>query len=788
MSKDVDRARVFQTTRVRTLLKNDGSWIQRSKQHKEEQDKESTDEAVVETKPSPVRQKSYVLSTAQKFDNSANQANAEVFSPRKEAQPEGSTAESTADTKPQAAAEQLIQNGEAQVEKAVTDIAAEIKEEHAGAAVEQINGEHIESAAKASAVLVEECIQNGEAQLVSSSDSAEQPAGDAKVSADVHVEDLVSGTSAAAAKEETKEVADATPGEEAAVKGSVEAVAELVAESASELPSAEVPVVVAVDLKPREEPPTEPEPATATNVEDAGVESAVQPAEECSPPEQAAEEVVKAVAEVAVESSPEKSDVPDAAVQESVESVAKLLVESATKSAAEAATEESCKKGTEEAAVETAEAVAEAVVEPSPDRSDVTDATPGEEAAVKGTVEAVADVLAESASELPTQAAAEAAIEETKVTAEVPVVVAVDLKPREEPSTEPKPANMTNVEDAGVESAVQPAEECRFPEQAAEEVVKAVAEVAVESSPEKTDVTDVTPVEEAAVQESVEAAAKLLVESAPESAAEAATEGSCEKDTEAVAVETVEAVAEAVVESSPDADAAGEAAALQERVDPVPDLVADTVSASPTEAAPETAARSVECEVEPAAPAEPLLQTTEVVQCEAQAVVEQSVQPASESAADPVVDAVEPVTASDAEAAQDTFTYKLIELTDALDVETPTAEAAPEPVEDPKPTLTEETKPNQESDVSEVLQNSAEEQRSTQTVIVTREINPLCSFCDKLIDGNIRISFSEPLVKCHPDCLKCGVCAKALGDLLTPMFLQNQVIQCDGCFAKALKT
>lgn len=72
---------------------------------------------------------------------------------------------------------------------------------------------------------------------------------------------------------------------------------------------------------------------------------------------------------------------------------------------------------------------------------------------------------------------------------------------------------------------------------------------------------------------------------------------------------------------------------------------------------------------------------------------------------------------------------------------------------------------------------------------------------------------------CHPDCLKvcsvllsricgyllndrpvshmmlifrvflqCGVCAKALGDLLTPMFLCNQVIQCDGCFAIALKT
>ncbi|GLD46955.1 uncharacterized protein AKAME5_000122300 [Lates japonicus] len=67
MSKDVDRSQVFKTTRVRTALKNDGSWIHKSTQEKEKQDKARTDHAV-ETKPAQVRQKSYVLSTAKIFE------------------------------------------------------------------------------------------------------------------------------------------------------------------------------------------------------------------------------------------------------------------------------------------------------------------------------------------------------------------------------------------------------------------------------------------------------------------------------------------------------------------------------------------------------------------------------------------------------------------------------------------------------------------------------------------------------------------------------------------------
>ncbi len=301
-----------------------------------------------------------------------------------------------------------------------------------------------------------------------------------------------------------------------------------------------------------------------------------------------------------------------------------------------------------------------------------------------------------------------------------PAAPEVELKPEEKLSNETEPANATHLEDSGVKSTVQHAEgSCEMcpPEQAAEEIVEAAAEVVVESSPDQSVVINATPGEEAARQDSVEPVPQSLAESISElptqPAAETATEGSCEKGpAEQAAGETVAAVAEVSVESSTETPAvthaADKEAALQDSVEPVPDSVpvADTVSELPTQPAAETAVKSVECEVESAASAEPVLKTR-AEECEVQpvdnTVVEQSVEPTPESAADrgvelSIKDAVEPVT--DAEAAQDTFTYRVIELTDALDEEPPTAEATPEPLKDPKQSQShiEEKKLSQQSD------------------------------------------------------------------------------------------
>ncbi|XP_067463881.1 neurofilament heavy polypeptide [Thunnus thynnus] len=344
----------------------------------------------------------------------------------------------------------------------------------------------------------------------------------------------------------------------------------------------------------------------------------------------------------------------------------------------------------------------------------------------KGAAEASAAVHVEAP---VAKTSAEAATEESKDAAEVPAVLTVELKPEVEPSTETEPTNVTNHEPAGEESTTHPAEgSCEKcpPEKYTEETVEAVAEVVEESLPETPAVTN--------------------------------------------------------------AAAAAQEAAIQNSTAPVPDLLADTVSESPTQPATDTAVKSVES----AAPAQSALNTR--AEEESKGEVQAAVEPAPETTTDhatemKIEDAVEPATASDVEAVQDKIVVKAIELTDALDVEAPTAEADPEPGEDPKQSHSEEVKPDQKSDDAnntETFEKPVEEQQSTKTLYKTRDGKAVCSFCDEIIDGSVKITFNEPLVSYHPECLKCGVCAEALGDLLTPMFLHDQLIHCGGCFAKAL--
>ncbi|XP_054481875.1 fibrous sheath CABYR-binding protein [Anoplopoma fimbria] len=576
-----------------------------------------------------------------------------------------------------------MQKDEAQTEKTIANTTAENKEQYA--AVYQLNVEPNGEAADLSAeVCVAEQIQNGEPQPISSTN--ENPE---EVSPVAPAKQTVSATTAENKEEHNDNTFDQSNVEHNEAKVS--------ADVHVEDPVAETSAVPAAELKTTEEPSTETEQANATLLEDATVQSVVQPAEgscEKCPPEQSAEEIIEAVAEIAVESSIDTSDVVNAT------------------------------PGQEVALQDSVEAVAEVVTKSSSDTSYVVNATPGQEAALQTSVEPVPEFLAVSESEPPTQHAAETATE-------------------------------GNCENGP-------------PEHAAEEIVEAVAEVAVESLSDTSDVVIATPGSEAALQDSVEAVAEVVVESSPETPA----------------------VTGAVVEN----------AALQVSVDPVPDLVADSASEPPTQEAAETAIHPEESRVESAASAEPVLKAgaEEVVKCEVQPVdnpvVEQSVEPTSERAADHVVeltikDAVEPATSLDAEAALDGFSDRLIELLDALDVEPPTTEAAPEPLKDPKQSRT-ETKLNGYSDdtnTSDLSQKSKEHPQSIQTKYKTRYSN-VCSFCDKIIDGNVKIYLSEPVMSCHPDCLKCGVCAKALGDMLTPMFLHHQAVLCGGCFAEALKT
>ncbi|KAA8587101.1 hypothetical protein FQN60_000937, partial [Etheostoma spectabile] len=573
----------------------------------------------------------------------------------------------------QAPKEELTQKCVEQQEISVTNKSAENKEEYI-AAVYQSNVQH----------------NDGAAEVYSEVHFAEQPAAnttaenkgehagatvgqsniehnEVKVSADAHVEDTVAEIFAAAGTEESKD-------------------------------TAEVPAGPALKLKSQEEPSNKTEPANAV------VETAVQPAEgscEKSSPEQAADDSVKAVAEVVAKSTSDTSDVVNATL------------------------------GNEAALPDGVKAVAEVVVKSSPKTSDVVNATPGKEAALPDGVKAVAEVVVKSSSGISD------------------VVNATPRKEAALPDGVKAVAEVVAKSSSGISDVVNVTPK---KEAALSDGVKAVAEVVVNSLPKTSDVVNATPGEEAALQVSVEPVPDLLAESVSElstqPAAKTATKKSCEKGVpEQAAGESVEAVAKVVVESSPDTPAvtggSGEEAALQVNVEPVPDLVAGNVPESPTQPAAETSVKSLESKVESAAKAE------EVVEFEVAPVVntfvKQSVKPTPKRAADGVVelnikDAVEPVTA-----VQEKFSYTPIELSEALDVKPPTTETAPKPLKDSKQSHTEETKPNQRSEhtnTSEIFKKSKEKEQPTQKQNVIR------------IDGNVKLLLSEPAVICHPDCLK----------------------------------
>ncbi|RVE63696.1 hypothetical protein OJAV_G00138730 [Oryzias javanicus] len=132
--------------------------------------------------------------------------------------------------------------------------------------------------------------------------------------------------------------------------------------------------------------------------------------------------------------------------------------------------------------------------------------------------------------------------------------------------------------------------------------------------------------------------------------------------------------------------------------------------------------------------------------------------------------------------------HKVIELTDAMDMEAPGLESVSKPVDAPEPRLPQESELKQPQADNKNFENSgkiAESLSSTKNHTRLFSNNDICTYCNKIIDGNAKIVFNEPAVICHPKCLKCGVCATNLGGLEIPMFLSNEAILCVDCYRKA---
>ncbi|XP_015237058.1 PREDICTED: zinc finger protein 185-like [Cyprinodon variegatus] len=58
-----------------------------------------------------------------------------------------------------------------------------------------------------------------------------------------------------------------------------------------------------------------------------------------------------------------------------------------------------------------------------------------------------------------------------------------------------------------------------------------------------------------------------------------------------------------------------------------------------------------------------------------------------------------------------------------------------------------------------------------------------CTYCGNKVGNEAKITIEHLSINCHPECFKCGVCSRPMGDLLANMFLHNRKVHCESCYA-----
>ncbi|NWU92966.1 ZN185 protein, partial [Upupa epops] len=61
---------------------------------------------------------------------------------------------------------------------------------------------------------------------------------------------------------------------------------------------------------------------------------------------------------------------------------------------------------------------------------------------------------------------------------------------------------------------------------------------------------------------------------------------------------------------------------------------------------------------------------------------------------------------------------------------------------------------------------------------------PVCTYCSREIRDCPKIIIEHLNICCHEYCFRCGICHKAMGDLLDKIFIHRDIVHCDRCYEK----
>ncbi|NWU81139.1 ZN185 protein, partial [Onychorhynchus coronatus] len=68
--------------------------------------------------------------------------------------------------------------------------------------------------------------------------------------------------------------------------------------------------------------------------------------------------------------------------------------------------------------------------------------------------------------------------------------------------------------------------------------------------------------------------------------------------------------------------------------------------------------------------------------------------------------------------------------------------------------------------------------------VLPRSSDPVCSYCSREIRDCPKIIIEHLNIHCHEYCFRCGICHKAMGDLLDKIFIHRDIVHCDKCYEK----
>ncbi|XP_051929766.1 zinc finger protein 185 isoform X28 [Hippocampus zosterae] len=88
-------------------------------------------------------------------------------------------------------------------------------------------------------------------------------------------------------------------------------------------------------------------------------------------------------------------------------------------------------------------------------------------------------------------------------------------------------------------------------------------------------------------------------------------------------------------------------------------------------------------------------------------------------------------------------------------------------------------------DTSEMSSHNATGSLNSWSSSYSSSFSSPCTYCGQMVGNDAKITIEHLNINCHPHCFKCSSCWKPMGDLIDNMFLHGGKVHCESCYSAA---